>query len=256
MVSLAARMLRRTYHPILRRAAFQALEGRGLEGQPPSRWLPADVDGFLTDVWATVDELLPVAKLAALPSLGIRHNAFLAVVTTAAYRVLLDRGIDAPRARELVADMGWKVYRWLLTTALFPFRALRLGPEKRLTKTLRLLLRFPFEASRRPAYEARVWSDGAGMHTHFTYCPPLAVVRQIVASTGDRGDLACFRSSWCQYDWPAADLIAGDGSIGHYERPHTLSHGDPVCDMRWSFEPLVPLRRSRYAPVVDATHSG
>lgn len=251
MVPLTVRVLHRTYRPILRRAAFHALEGRQREDLPPSRWLPADVDAFLTDVWSMVDQLLPVADLARLPSFGTRHNAFLALVTTAAYRVLLDRGLAAPHARELVSDMGWKVYRWMLTTALLPFRALRMTPEQRMKGTLRLLLRFPFEASKRPAYEARAWSDGAAMHTIFTHCPPLEVVRRIVSSTGDRGDLKAFRSSWCQYDWAAADLIAGDGSTGHYERPHTLSNGDPVCDMRWSFEPLVPLRRSRNARVED-----
>ena len=51
-----------------------------------------------------------------------------------------------------------------------------------------------------------------------------------------RGPHEAFYQSWCLYDWPAADLLAGarvhDGT--HYRRPHTLSRGDAVCDMCWS----------------------
>ena len=47
------------------------------------------------------------------------------------------------------------------------------------------------------------------------------------------GDMQAFRESWCRYDWPGADIIAGDGARGHYRRRQTLSHGDAVCDMRW-----------------------
>ncbi|WP_071675916.1 hypothetical protein [Nioella nitratireducens] len=51
--------------------------------------------------------------------------------------------------------------------------------------------------------------DGDDILTHFTNCPPLSFVRQ-VAETDDNPDtLETFRQSWCNYDWPDADLIAG-----------------------------------------------
>jgi hypothetical protein len=42
-----------------------------------------------------------------------------------------------------------------------------------------------------------------------------------------------FRDTWCTFDYSAAEMIT-DG--GKYERIHTLSDGDNVCDMRWFFE--------------------
>jgi hypothetical protein len=100
--------------------------------------------------------------------------------------------------------------------------------------TLGALMRFPFSSPGRPGYEARVWSDGDGYHTHFTHCPPQSFVRRLVDEQGDHGELDAFYRSWCLYDWPGADLIAADGQRGHYARPHTLSRGDSVCDMCWS----------------------
>ena len=56
---------------------------------------------------------------------------------------------------------------------------------------------------------------------------------EIAAQEGDGEMLDAFYRSWCQYDWPGADVIAGDGARGHYRRTRTLSRGDPVCDMCW-----------------------
>ena len=75
--------------------------------------------------------------------------------------------------------------------------------------------------------------EGDQIHTHWTHCPPQAFVRELVQAVGDRGEVEAFRRSWCEYDWPGADLIAADGRSGHYERTHTLSEGDSVCDMCW-----------------------
>lgn len=39
-----------------------------------------------------------------------------------------------------------------------------------------------------------------------------------------------FKNSWCLYDFALPRyLIEG----GCYELKHTLSNGDPVCDMKW-----------------------
>ena len=40
-------------------------------------------------------------------------------------------------------------------------------------------------------------------------------------------------------------------STPHDDGPHTLSNGETVCDMRWTFEPIVPSRRSRHVTVED-----
>lgn len=230
-----AAILIRLYRPLLRRAARQVLEGRRLDPERPEqgRWLRSDVDGYLDAVWRRARETVPDARLDELPTLGNRHNVFLAVVTTAAYQVMIDRGIERRYAMELVADVGWKLYAWMLRLAALPARLAHRDPKVRMERTLRALMKFPFSAPGRPGYEVQVWSEGDRVHTHWTHCPPQAFVRALVERRGDRGELEAFFRSWCLYDWPGADVLAGDGERGHYERPHTLSRGDSVCDMCW-----------------------
>lgn len=234
--------LKRLYAPLTRRAARQALQGRLLDMERPElgRWFQEDVDAFVKSTWRRVDELLISARLDELPTHGNRHNVFLAVVTTAAYQALLDRGVPATYAAILVGDLGWKIYVWMLNVAAFPARLTTRNPYKRMERTLRALLVFPFSAPGRPGYEVEAWTEGNRFFTHWTHCPPHAFVRQLVADQGDRGELDAFYRSWCLYDWPAADLLAGDDKRGHYTRPHTMSRGDPVCDMCWRGRALQP----------------
>jgi hypothetical protein len=229
------RLLQLVYRPLVRRAARQILEGRWTDPERPEagRWLRRDVDAFLARTWREVDTLLPEAALATLPNFGNRHNVFLAVVTTAAYRALLDQGVERGHAMLLVGDVGWKIYAWLLQAASLPFRLARRSRAGRLEATLRALMRFPFAAPGPPGYQVETRFEPGRVHTHWTHCPPLAFVRRVVAAHGDRGEVEAFYRSWCLYDWPAADLLVDDGRHGHYRRPHTLSRGDSVCDMCW-----------------------
>jgi hypothetical protein len=192
------------------------------------------VQAFISEVSAVADDLRPVANLDALKNIGNRLTVELAVLTSAAYRVLLNRGVPAEDARQLVADIGWDYYAMLLRLASLPFRMTSRDPGKRLQRTIRLLLWFPFSAPGAPGYAVRVCIENDDILTHFTHCPPQSFVRALVATRTDRGDLQAFQQSWCQYDWPGADLIAADGKRGHYSRQKTLSHGDPVCDMCWA----------------------
>lgn len=221
--------------PLVRCAARQILQGRLLDPDDAARgrWLRRDVRGFLTATWQRVDALLPQAHFARLPTWGNRLNVFMAVITTAAYRAMLDLGISQDYAATLVADVGWKIYAWMLTASAIPARILTRSRQRRLEWTLKLLMRFPFSAPGRPGYEVGVWSDHGGIHTHWTHCPPQAFVRELIDSGEDRGELDAFYRSWCLYDWAGADLLVGDGTRGHYDRPRTLSRGEPVCDMCW-----------------------
>jgi hypothetical protein len=246
------RLLTLVYRPLVRRATRQVLQGRRLDEERPKlgRWLRDDVDAFVDATWTRVGELLIDARLDRLPTNGNRHNVFLAVVTTAAYQTLLDRGASADYAATLVGDVGWKLYVWMLNTAAFPFRITTRDPYERIERTLKALLVFPFSTPGAPGYEVEVWTEGAQFFTHWTHCPPQAFVRQLVEDHGDRGELDAFYRSWCLYDWPAADLLAGDGKRGHYARPHTLSRGDSVCDMCWRGRALEP-DRAESEPVED-----
>lgn len=233
------RVVKTFARPLVRRATREILQGRLLDPEDATRgrWLRSDVRAFRGATWRRVDELLPTAGLDRLPTWGSRLNVFMAVVTTAAYQEMLDRGVSRDYAAALVADVGWKVYAWMLTASAVPARLLTRSPQRRLDWTLRLLMRFPFGAPGKPAYEVRAWNDGEKVFTHWTHCPPQAFVRSWVESGEDRGELDAFYRSWCLYDWAGADLLVGDGERGHYERAHTLSRGDAVCDMCWWARP-------------------
>jgi hypothetical protein len=177
--------------------------------------------------------LRPTAKLETLPSFGNRLMVELAIYTIACDRILRNQGIAPTSARQVVADLGWVVYRRMLALTSLPFRLVTRNPGRRLRWTIRLLLRFPFNASGVPGYavDSRIESDD--ILTYFTHCPPQSFARRLSEQRGDPDALETFRTSWCLYDWAGADVIAADGRRGHYRRAHTLSHGDAVCDMCW-----------------------
>jgi hypothetical protein len=258
---LAAHLLVRLYRPVVRRAARAALGGRRRDPARPEagRFLRADVDAFLEDVWKHVAVLLREEGLNQIPTFGNRHNVFLGALTIAAYHSLIERGVEQRYAMELFADVGWKVYERMLEIPFFFARVRTRDPQRRMNFVLTALMRFPFSAPGEPGYEVQAWSEPGRFHTHWTYCAPLGFVKRYVARHGDRGELEAFFQSWCLYDWPAADILAGGraGEHGHYERPNTLSRGDAVCDMCWSapsrgvspverVRALLPARTKRY----------
>ncbi|MGE5334106.1 MAG: hypothetical protein ACM3N4_05345 [Nitrososphaerota archaeon] len=228
-------MLSGLYRPFVRRAARQVLQGRRIDRSRPEagRFLRTDVTAFLDDVWRKVPGILAGEDLDAIPTLGNKNNVFLAAVTIAAYQALLDAGIEREYAMELFADVGWKLYELMAKAPLSVARLVRKDPQRRVELVIHLLLRFPFSAPGRPGYEVKAWSKHDRIYTYWTYCAPLGFVRRYVEHHGDRGEIEAFYQSWCLYDWPLADILAGSkaGERNHYERPHTLSRGDAVCDM-------------------------
>lgn len=207
-----------------------------LKNEPPDvrhRLNMHELNELLAACWTRVDELLPVADLDGLPNVGNRHNVFLAVVTIALYQSLRQRGFSPENANLLVSDAGWEVYRRMLQLASLPFRLSTKDSGKRLSRTLRALMVFPFNAPGYPGYEVEVWHEGGDTFTYWTHCPPLAFVRALIEKQGDGGELAAFAGSWCKYDWDGANIIASDGNRDHYGRTRTMSLGDPVCDMCW-----------------------
>jgi len=232
---MSTRAFKSIYRPFVRRAARQILEGRVVDPNEPERgrWLRVDVIRYLDSVWKRVDDLVAKASIESLPTYGSRHNVFLAVVTTAAYQVLIERSVERAYAATLTADVGWKIYAWMLNTEALPFRLTTRDPEKRMEKILKALMVFPFRATGAPGYEVHAWSAGDRYFTHWTHCPPQTFVRTLVERTADRGELDAFYRSWCLYDWAGADLLAADGEHRHYSRSNTMSRGDNVCDMCW-----------------------
>lgn len=231
-------LLRVLARRMVRRAAHEIMTGRPVErGRPErGRFLRRDVEALLDAAWRNLDEMLPEAGLERLPSRGNRQNVFLAVLTLAAYRAFLDAGIERDYAMELFADVGWKVYERFIVLPRWIARIVTRDPQRRMEFILRAMLVYPFNHPGRPGYEVEVRSEPGVLCTTWTHCPPLAFARRWVEAHGDRGELEAFRRSWCTYDWALtyAMVDGAAGQRGHYERPHTLSAGDAMCDMRWS----------------------
>jgi len=223
------------YKPLIWRSAHQILKGRLLDLDEPKkgRWLDSDIREYLNQTWIRCDALMPVAALERLPTYGNRHNVFLAVVTTAAYQVMIERGVPSSYAKRLVGDLSWRIYSSMLAAVSMPYRITICDPGRRMEKILRALLFFPFNAPGAPGYEVKVWTEGSDTYTYWTHCPPQTLVRRLIEVNGDHGELDAFYNSWCLYDWPGADVLANDSQHGYYSRLHTLSRGDSVCDMCW-----------------------
>jgi len=221
-----------------RRAASHALRGRMWDRSRPERGrlLAHEVDAILARAWQLLDEMLPEARLEQIPAHGNRQNVLFAVLTVAAYRALRDAGLEREYAMELVADVGWKVYERGVALPRGIARLLTRDPQRRLEWVLRILLSYPFSGRGRPGYEVEASSEPETFRTDWTFCPPFDFVRRYAEAHDDPDAIEVFRRSWCAYDWALTYAIVDDGRDvhGHYERPHTLSSGDPVCDMRWS----------------------
>lgn len=229
------RLIRRILGRVLSGAARRGLTNRALtdiEGRSV-RWLRPEIEHFLEALEEEAEALRQSAKLETLPSFGNRLMVELAVYTAACDRVLRRKGIQPASARQAVADLGWDIYRRMLSLTSLPIRMVTRDPGRRLRWTIRTLLRFPFNAPGIPGYAVDTWIEGDNILTHFTHCPPQSYVRRLSEETADPDALEAFRASWCLYDWPGADIIAGDRQRGHYRRRRTLSHGDLVCDMCW-----------------------
>jgi len=232
------RILRALLRREARRAARQALAGRMWDRSRPARGrlLDHEVDAILTRAWQLVDEMLPEARLEQIPTRGNRQNVLFAVLTVAAFRALRDSGIEREYAMELVADLGWKLYERVVALPRGIARLLTRDPQRRLEWVLRILLVYPFSGNGRPGYEVETRAEADAFRTDWSFCPPFDFARRYAETHGDPDALEVFRRSWCSYDWALTYAIVDDGGAlrGHYERPHTLSAGDPVCDMRWS----------------------
>jgi len=229
------RLIRRAVRRIVAGAARRVLARRALrdtEGREV-RWLTPEIDALLTALEPEATQLRRHAQLDALPSFGNRLMVELAVYTVACDRVLRGLGLAPVSARRTVADLGWDIYRRMLVLASWPVRRVTRDPGRRLRWTIRMLLRFPFDAPGPPGYAVETRVEDGDLLTHFSHCPPQTFVRRLSELEADPDVLAAFQQSWCRYDWPGADIIADDGRRGHYRRQRTLSRGDPVCDMCW-----------------------
>jgi hypothetical protein len=147
-------------------------------------------------------DLRPIARLRELPGVGNRLMVELTVFTIAAYRAMLRFKVDRKIASEIVADIGWDVYLKLLSWSSMPFRLVYRDPGKRLQRTIRLLLRFPFNAPGAPGYAVEFWQVGDNLFTHFTHCPPQSFDSRCYRGTGGSRRPRCLLSELVPLRFP------------------------------------------------------
>ena len=93
-----------------------------------------------------------------------------------------------------------------------------------LEKYLQDALKFPYGE---PGYRSKLYRDGNMYCMDFYSCQVYDFFKQF-----GQEELTLFRRTHCTFDYAAAEHIAEGVS---YQREHTLTDGDEVCDMRWIF---------------------
>lgn len=214
-------------HYLLKRATFRMMIGRYRDPENPGqgRFVRRDIDQLLEKTFKQARSLVPNADLSRYKSRGNRLNVLLGVYSLAAYRAMRDSGIEHEWAVELFGDIGWRLYTLGVKLPLFFIRPFTRDSQKRLNAILRVFLFFPF-AEDPVGYHRKYRKESNHFVTDWYRC----VVYDYFRANGTDEEIDLFRRSWCQYDFALPRLI---DSKGFYERPHTLSNGDDVCDMRW-----------------------
>lgn len=204
-------------------AGNRALLGRYIDCHRPEegRFTKHDLDRILVRTIKNFEKLLTTAKLKRFGTLGSRMNVMLGVASLAMYNAILSEGIDRHYAIVLFTDVAWKVYEKFVIVPRSIARLTTRNPQKRMNFMLHAFLKFPFN---HPGYQWKVRSEDEGFQVDFYRCP----VRDYFHEMGEEDFLL---SSWCTLDYALAQVMVPGGQ---YKRPHTLSAGDPVCDMIWS----------------------
>lgn len=172
------------------------------------------------------------AELSQYKSHGNRLMVFCGVISLAAYRGLRNEGLSHQYATQLVADVIWKLYILGAKTLWLATSLIAREPQKRLNYTLRILCKYPFNTDPKGyQFKLQIMPDHLSMN--FTQC----AVHQFIKTLGSDEEMDFFRNSWCLYDFALPAYLTAGGS---YEREHTLSHGDNICDMRWYAKSTLP----------------
>jgi len=212
---------------VFRRATQRVLVGRYRNPDQPElgRLVRQDVDEILAGMREQAGKFIPEYDFSRLQSRGNRLNVSLGIYSLAAYRAMRGQGYSHEYATLLLGDVMWSVYTLAVKIPLFVIRPFSRNPQTRLNFVLRVFLFFPFNED--PAgYRRTYWKEQGRYCTDWQRC----VVYDYFRDYAGEEEINFFRQTWCKYDFALPRLVHPDG---YYERSHTLSSGDPVCDMRW-----------------------
>ena len=156
---------------------------------------------------------------------GNKLMVYCGVLSLAAYRSFRISGLSHQYATSLVSDIIWKLYILGAKILWLCAGLVTRNPQKRLNKVLMWLCKFPFNQDPKGyQYEVQVMPNHLAMN--FTQC----AVHQFMLKSATKEEMDFFNKSWCQFDFALPGYLT-DG--GFYERNHTLSAGDSICDMKW-----------------------
>jgi len=206
---------------------FRGLVGRYISIENPlaGRYSRRKLKEIIKDIEQLLNELLLKAELSQYKSHGNRFMVFCSIVSLASYRALKDRGMSHQYATLLVSDVIWKLYIFGAKVVWIVTGFVSRNSHKRLNYTLRILCKYPFNPDPK-GYQFSIFTSQDCITTNFTQC----VAHKYFSHTGNEEEMDFFRNSWCKYDFALPSyLIEG----GRYEREHTLSSGDGICDMKW-----------------------
>jgi ribosomal protein L17 len=182
-----------------------------------------DVERIIQHANSFTTELAPHFK--DLPNIGNYMMAYSSMLDLAIYRALISEMVDPGYATNLIGDINWQFvvntggyYR--LKKKLIALKTK--DPMTRMGIFLDEMVKFPYS---KPGYRIELYKEGDVYHMNSYTCPVYDFYKQF-----GNEELALFRKVFCTYDYSAAErLIEG----GRYQREHTLSDGDDVCDMVW-----------------------
>jgi hypothetical protein len=204
-------------------AGNRALVGKYIDRSAPhkGRFVRADLERILESTMGYFEALMRKARIRRFETLGSRMNVMLGVASLAMYKALLSEGIAPSYATELFTDVAWKVYEKFVVLPRLIGRLVRRESQARMNFMLHAFLTFPFN---RPGYQWKVKSEQGAFQVDFSRCP----VRDYFHEMGEEDFMF---NSWCTLDFALAQVMVPGGN---YQRPHTLSAGDPLCDMTWT----------------------
>ncbi len=197
---------------------------RSKEHPEKGRFNAADFDALTKTSWDQYRKMVPHAP--KFPNYGNRKMMDSGVLSLALFRAMSAMVEDSDYAIELAGDILWKYYAGDAKLSRLMSRVLFRDPYKQVDFQLRLAIKYQFCP---PAYK---WEYHAGtdeINMDFYRCP----ICDYFKMQGE-DDLKFFQKTWCVFDFALPDIMA-DKEVFKYTRPHTLSMGDNVCDMKFTF---------------------
>jgi len=199
------------------------------DGMPQyGRFTPKEIRQIIFQANSNIRELMPY--LNNLDNVGNYQNEYVGLIDLAIYKALLKAKTDPNYAVNLVGDMQWQgvVNSKGLIPIIDPLRKKlhKLTTKDSmayLEKRLKAMMKYPYSE---PGYKIEFYKDKKVYCMDIYSCPVFDFYKQF----GEE-EVTLFRKTWCTFDYTSAEhLVEG----GKYQRKHTLSDGDEVCDMRWS----------------------